>query len=134
MKKEINKIFDDEKLNKIDPNLCLLPDELKRDIYEKYFYPNRLVLDLLEELESHESKTLNINNLFPILRQVLQDPIAVKYLLENYLYMSPYYNNYNKNIFKDLYDDIIINKIKHFVLITDPVEDFALTWVFRMYK
>jgi hypothetical protein len=129
----INIIFNDEELNKIDSNLCLLPDELKRDIVEKHFYPNRLVVDLLKELESHESKTLNIINLLPILRKVLEDPLAIAYLLENYIYTSPYYN-YKKNIFKELYDSIIINKNKTFVLIEDPVEDFALNWLFTMYK
>ena len=63
MNEKIDKLFNDKELNKLDPNLCLLPDDLKRDIFEKYFYPNRLVLDLLEELNSHECKTLNIINL-----------------------------------------------------------------------
>ena len=133
MDKEIKKIFDDEKLHELDSNLTLLPEDLKHDIFEKYFYPNRLVVDLLKELESHESKTLNTINLLSILRQVLHDPLAVDYLLENYIYTCPY-SNYKKNIFKQLYNDIIINKIKHFVLIKDPVEDFALTWIFIMYK
>ena len=134
MEKEIiTKIFDDEKLHALDPNLTLLPHELKRDIVEKYFYPNRLVLDLLEELESHECKTLDIIHLLPILRDVLKDELAITYLLENYIYICPYHN-YKTNIFKELYDDIITNKIKHFILLDDPVEDFALTWVFTMYK
>jgi hypothetical protein len=133
MDKEIKNIFDDEKLHEFDSNLTLIPDELKNDIYEKYFYPIRIVKVLLEELESHESKILNIINLLPILRIVLKDEIAVNYLYKNYLYISPYHD-YKKNIFKELYDDIIINKIKHFVLVEDPVEDFALTWVFTMHK
>ena len=133
MNKQIEKIFNDIELHKLDPNLCLLPDDLKRDIYEKYLYPNRLVLDLLEELNSHECKTLNIINLHPILQKVLKDELAIEYLLENYLYICPY-SEYRKNIFKSLYDDIIINKKKHFVLIEDPIEDFALTWICIMYK
>ena len=40
METEINKLFDDKVLNELDPNLTLLPDDLKRDIFEKYFYPN----------------------------------------------------------------------------------------------
>jgi hypothetical protein len=132
-KEIIAKIFDDKVLNELDPNLTLLPDKLKSDIYEKYFYPKRIVKALLEELESHESKILNIINLLPILRDVLKDELAIAYLLENYLYICPYHD-YKKNIFKALYDDIIVNKIKHFVLIEDPVEDFALTWVHYMYK
>jgi len=71
MEIEIKKLFDDNELNKLDPNLTLLPDDLKRDIFEKYFYPNRLVIDLLDELQSHECKLLDITNLLPILRNVL---------------------------------------------------------------
>ena len=133
MKEKIDSLFDDKEINKIDPNFCIIPDELKRDILIKYIYPNRLVYDLLEELESNESKTLNIIHLLPILRNVLQDKLAVEYLLQNYLYTCPY-QNIKSNIFKNLYEDIIIYKNKHFVLLNDPVEDFALTWVHYMYK
>jgi hypothetical protein len=133
MNEKIDKIFNDIELHKIDPNLCLLPDDLKRDIIEKYLYPNRLVLDLLEELNSHECKTLNTVNLLPILQKVLKDELAIQYLLENYLYICPYSEN-RKNIFKSLYNDIIVNQVKHFVLIHDPIENFALTWLITMYK
>jgi hypothetical protein len=133
MEIEIKKLFDDKVLNELDPNLTLLPNELKRDIFEKYFYPNRLVLDLLDELQSHECKLLDTKNLVPILGNVLKDNLAVKYLYENYIFKLPS-SSYKQNIFKKLYDDIIVNKIKYFVLITDPVEDFALMWVFTMYK
>jgi hypothetical protein len=132
-KEQIEKIFDDEELNKIDPNLSLLPYDLKRDIYEKYFYPNRLVLDLLEELQSKDCRQLNIINLVPILRNILQDELAVDYLLENYLYICSY-SGYKTNYFKQLYNEIIVNKVKYFVLIDDPIEDFALSWIFYMYK
>ena len=131
MNKKINKIFNDKKLHDLDPNLTLLPFELKRDIYTKYFYPNRLVIDLLEELESNECKTLNIINLFPILQKVLKDDLAIEYLLDNYVYICPYYKS---NIFKKLFEDIIIDNKKYFKLIIDPVEDFALSWLHIMYK
>jgi hypothetical protein len=132
-KELIEKIFNDKELNKIDPNFAIIPEDIKVDIFEKYLYPNRIVLDLLEELESHESKTLNIINLVPILRNVLNDSLAIKYLLNNYIYICPY-NNYFKNYFKMLYEDIIINKKKCFILVQDPIEDFSLTWVHYMYK
>jgi len=134
-KKElIEKVFNDKELNKIDSNFTLIPEDIKIDIFKKYLYPNRLVLDLLEELESHESKTLNIINLVPILRNVLKDRLAIDYLLENYIYICSYYDDYRENIFKRLYNDIIIEKKKYFILIKDPVEDFSLAWVFHMYK
>jgi hypothetical protein len=133
MNEKIDKLFNDKKLNELDPNLCLLPDDLKRDIFENYFYPNRLVLDLLEELNSHECKTLNTIKLVPILKNILEDKLAIQFLLENYLFVRPF-SNIKKNIFKYLYDDIIINKNKHFVLIENPIEDFALMWVCTMYK
>lgn len=132
-KELIEKVFNNIELNKIDPNLALIPEDIQLDIFEKYFYPNRLVLDLLEELESHESKTLNIINLVPMLRNVLKDSFAIEYLLNNYMFICPY-NNYSKNYFKMIYEEIIINKKKCFVLVKDPVEDFALTWVHYMYK
>lgn len=129
----IDKIFNDKELHKIDHNLCLLPYDLKRDIYEKYFYPNRNVKDLLEELESHRCQTLDITHLIPILKNVLEDELAIDYLLNNYVYKCTYYDS-ETNIFKNLYNDIMIKNKKHFILIKDPVEDFALTWVFTMYK
>jgi len=63
----------------------------------------------------------------------VKDKLAVKYLYENYIFNYSY-SSYKKNIFKKLYDDIIVNNINHFVLITDPVEDFALMWICTMYK
>ena len=129
----IDALFNDKELHKIDPNLTLLPDELKRDIYEKNLYPNRLVYDLLEELKSNESAKLDTIKLRPILQRVLKDKLAIDYLLNNYIYTCPY-NDDKRNLFKELYEYFIINKNKQFVLIQDPVEDFALTWVHYMYK
>jgi hypothetical protein len=131
---EINILFlENENENNL---LSLLPYDLKRDIYEKYFYPNRLVLDLLEELQSNYCQRLDIIHLLPILRNVLEDKLAIDYLLKEYEYIypgvpPPYYK---QNIFKNLYNDIIINKRKYFILLKDPIEDFALSWVHFMYK
>jgi hypothetical protein len=129
---DLNKIFDDKELNKIDKNLSLLPDDLKCDIFQKYFYPNRLVLDLLEELNSNRCHRLNYEKLLPLLTNVLQDKLAIDYLYNNYTFRYSE-NCISVNCFKQLYDQIIINNNRNFVLIENPIGDFCLSWLMRMY-
>lgn len=137
-KSEINLVLDnlyqDEYLNNIDKNLYLLPDDLKRNIYIEYFEPICKAQDLCNKLiillSGKSSRQLDIKPIVPLLTLILDNKYAVEYLLENYIFEYTIYNK--KNIFKILYEEIIINKKRNFINF-DIVSDMALSWLYRMY-
>jgi hypothetical protein len=129
---EFNPIFDDIELNKIDKNFIVIDNETKIEIYNKHLSPNKLCNNLLINLKSQKSCNLDISDIVPILRIILDDKESINYLYNNYYHID----NYTKkkiNYFKDLYNKIIKNTDKNFTLIKDPVEDFALSWLMYLY-
>ena len=128
-------IFDDKKLNSLDKDIYLLPDDLKNKIYSDYFKDKLLAQELcnnlLVQLESYDSIKLNYEKLSPFLEKVLKNELAVKNLYENYEYLDIIYNR-RINIFKNLYDTIMIDKKKNFEKL-NTVNDFALSWLHRLY-
>lgn len=129
---ELNTLFDDIELYKIDNNYILIDNEIKNKIYNKNLLPNKLCINLLINLKSKNSYNLDVNDILPLLRIILDDKESINYLYNNYYHIEK--NSTNKiNYFKNLYDKIIKNKEKNFVLINDPVKDFALSWLMYLY-
>jgi hypothetical protein len=132
---EIESLFNDKQFNNIDKNLLLLPDDLKKNIYIEYFEPiieaHKLCNQLISLLTSQSSRQLDKDPIVPILTLVLDNKLAIEYLNENYFFVDDY-NNKKQNIFKKLYDQIIINNKKNFIHY-DLVDDFALSWLYYMY-
>ena len=93
--KEIEIIF-----NNFDSYLTLIPDDVKRNIYENYFFPKKLINELLDELNSISCKQLEIEKI------VLEDKMAFDYFYNQYYYLCPY-SNKKSNFFRLLYDQII---------------------------
>lgn len=138
MKTNIDKIeslFNDKQLNNIDNNLFLLPDDLKKKIYIEYFEPiieaQKLCNKLISLLHAKSSRQLDKDPIVPILTLILDNKWAIEYLNENYFFVDEY-NNKKQNIFKILYNQIIINKKKNFIYF-DIVTDFALSWLHYLY-
>ena len=136
--KVINNVFHDVELNNFDKGLYLIPDDVKKNIYFDYFYPNepeviakKLCDLLLEELNSSECKKINIENLVPILEKVLENEFAIKYMYNDYCYHDKY-SGKNYNYFQIFYDKIIIKKEKNYVNLSE-IHDFAFSWLFNLY-
>ena len=130
----LDNLYQDIYLNNIDNNLYLLPDDLKRNIYIEYFEPTCKAQDLCNNLitllSSKSSRQLDIKPIVPLLTLILDNKYAIDYLLENYIFEYTY--NKKKNLFKILYEGIIINKKRNFINF-DIVSDFALSWLYSMY-
>ena len=126
--------FHDVQLNNIDKNLYLLPDDLKRNIYIEYFEPifkaQELSNKLITLLSTKSSRECDIQPIVPILTLILDNQYAIEYLLEKYFFHDEY--NKKRNLFKILYEQIIINKKRNFINF-DIVSDFALSWLHIMY-
>jgi hypothetical protein len=133
---EKNPLFDDIKLNNIDKNLSLIPEDIKKKIYNDHFkliIQSRELCDLLLiELNSDKCINLDISDLFPLLSNVLINEYAIEYLYNNYYHYDESTKKKN-NYFKKLYDKIIKNNNRNFILIDNPIEDFALSWLMYMY-
>ena len=133
---QINPLFDDIDLNKFEKNLTLIPDDIKREIYEDYFEPiikaRKLCDELVFQLNSINSIKLNIIDILPLLNLVLENKYAIEYLYNNYYYKDTITGE-KINYFKILYEKIIKNKDKNFILINNPIEDFALSWLMHLY-
>jgi hypothetical protein len=130
--KEIEIIFNDKKLNNFDNYLTLIPDDVKRNIYENFFSPKKLINELLDELNSISCKQLEIKKIVPLLKIVLENKMAFDYFYNQYYYLCPY-SNKKSNFFRLLYDQIILKKKKNFIKIQDPLEDFCLSWLMYLY-
>lgn len=129
---EINPIFDDIELNKIDKNFILIDNKTKNKIYNDNSLPNNFCTNLLINLKSKKSSSLDVADILPILRIILDDKQSIDYLYKNY-YHNDYSTNNKINYFKILYDKIIKNNNRNFILIKDPVEDFSLSWLMHLY-
>jgi hypothetical protein len=124
---EINPIFDDIELNKIDKNFILIDNKTKNKIYNDNSLPNNFCTNLLINLKSKKSSSLDVDDILPILRIILDDKQSIDY------YHIDNYTNTKINYFKILYDRIIKNNNRNFILIKDPVEDFSLSWLMHLY-
>ena len=129
---EINDIFDDIKLNLIDKNFILINNETKNKIFNKNQLPNKLCTNLLKNLKSNKSINLDISDILPILRIILDDKESIDYLYKNYYHID-YYTNNKINYFKNLYNKIYVNNDKNFIFLNDPVKDLALSWLMYLY-
>jgi len=127
--------FHDVELNNIDKNFYLLPDDLKRNIYIEYFEPTikaqELSNKLITLLSTKSSREGDIEPIVPILTLILDNQYAIEYLLENYFFYDEHTNK-KRNLFKILYEKIIINKERNFINF-DIVNDFAQSWLHIMY-
>jgi len=133
-----NKIFDDKELNEFEKKLFIIPDDIKKNIYYDYFYPNeprviasKLCDELLNEIDSFKHTTCNTTKLSLILTKVLENNLAIEYLYNNYCYYDKY-NNTKRNYFRIVYDKIIINKEKNYINFNE-VDDFALSLLSYIY-
>ena len=123
-------ILDDIELKQIDENLYTITEEVKQNLKDKYL-SDELCKKLTTELNSHECINLDIIYLSPIVELVLKNKYAVNYLYNNYYYFDKYQNK-KINIFKNLYDKLIVEKKKNFINCT-LVNDFALSWLHIIY-
>jgi hypothetical protein len=127
-------LCDDNILNNFDNNFTILPDDLKRKIYDDYFkeelIAEKLCNDVLIELNTKNSYCLCKVDLEPLIKKVLENKIAIKNLCEI------------SDVFKDLYTKIIINKSKNFINLyndsdinkaTYGASDLALSWLYMLY-
>ena len=90
----------------------------------------KLVENLYYHLNSIESRQLDREKLVIILEKILQNKNIVKYLYDNYEFTDA---NHDKiNLFKKIYDDLVINKKKNFENL-NLVNDFVLSWIHLMY-
>ena len=129
-------LIDDKELHNFDKKLYLIPNDIKQKIYYDYFDPiikaHKLADELILQLKSKNSIKLDIIDILPLLNLVLENEYAIEYLNKNYYHLDTYL--YQKiNYFKKLYDQIIKRKIKNFILIDDPIQDFALSWLTYLY-
>lgn len=123
-----------DELIKLEKNIELLPNDIKKKIYYEYFYPNepkvvaiKLSNNLFIELNSKLSKSLNIINVVPLLEKILENEYAIDYLCNN-----PNSTNEMFDIFKNLYDKIIKNNNKNFIRL-NKINDLALSLLFTLY-
>jgi hypothetical protein len=153
-------LLDDIELHEIDVNFYTIQEETKNKLFSNFIieeinhekqieeqetkYPVfqipiselkkkhiRLCNELLLELDSTKSINLDYENLVPLLKIVLNNKKSVKYLQGKYFYTYPC--STRKNLFRDLYEKIIIKKEKNFLKIDNPLSDFALSWLMSMY-
>ena len=83
--------------------------------------------ELLKELDSKSSKLLEPINLIPIVKKVLENERAIKYLCDD--------ENSSNNkcvIFKYLHDKLIIKNGKNFIHL-NKIEDFSLSYLYHLY-
>ena len=90
-----------------------------------------LCKDLINQLDSHDCIILDISHLSPLLELVLHNKYATNYLYNNYYYYDKYQNK-KINIFKKLYNELVVEKRKNFIHM-NIVDDFALSWLHIIY-
>ena len=126
---EKNKIIENIELNKFEKNLFLLPDDLKKHIYKLFFEPTLLAYEIvnnfLEKLESKKSIVLDISDILPLIEIILNNNLCIQKLYYSYFIIDPY-TKFKINYFKILYDKIIKNNKRNFILLNKK-EDLALS-------
>ena len=74
-----------------------------------------LCKDLINQLDSRDCVILDITHLSPLLELVLHNKYATNYLYNNYYYYDKYQNK-KINIFKKLYNELVVEKRKNFTV------------------
>ena len=98
-----------------------LPTDIKNKIYTEHFCNENKYKKLKELLESRDSCRLNLTpKLKNSIKDLLEDTDFIDYLLTK------------DKVFKDLYEDFIINKKRHFIRM-EFYNDFATSWLFTLY-
>lgn len=123
-------LFDDIDMHVTDKNFSILSEEVKQKLVDIYL-SDELCNALMTELNSCESIQLNYIQLASILELVLQNKHVIDYLYNNYYYYDKYQNT-KINIFKNLYDELVVEKNKNFVNLS-LINDFALSWLHKIY-
>jgi hypothetical protein len=114
-------------INNKDPYCKLVENPIFIDETEENI---KLVENLYYHLNSMESQQLDREKLVIILEEILQNKNIVKYLYDNYQFTD---TNHDKiNLFKKIYDDLVVNKKKNFENL-NLVNDFVLSWIHLMY-
>lgn len=101
-----------------------LPKELCQKIYQDHFSVDVRYKNFQEAITSKASKSLIYwdNQIYrEQVRIVLKDRELLEYVLQKH----PEFRNF--------YEDIFIKRKRHFIKITDPIDDLALCWLFRLY-
>ena len=94
-------------------------------------YAQKLCKKITTELDSEKCIALDITNLSPLLDEVLKNNYAINYLYNNYYFYDKYENKKIK-IFQNLYNDFVVDKKRNFINYT-LINDFALSWLYRIY-
>jgi hypothetical protein len=123
-------LLDDIDLHVMDEKFSILSEEVKQNLVDIYL-SEELCKNVMTELNTIESIQLNYIHLAAILELVLQNKHAIHYLYNNYYYYDKYQNT-KINIFKNLYDELVVEKKKNFVNLS-LVNDFALSWLHKIY-
>ena len=103
------------------PNLELeslpghLPEDLKNHIYNEYFLLKNDCDKVLEWLNENSSLKKNISEIYDIVSNLLESPIAVEYLIKQNKYLKSSYNyhfiEYKKHF-------VLMNKVESFITAT----------------
>ena len=99
-----------------------LPNDIENLIYFDYVEPDMIMTELKKILNSYNSKNLYHKSLYHYLKNII---------LKNDIVVSNLINN--DKIFKQIYDKHIIKGEKNFILIEDPIESMALSWLMYLY-
>lgn len=123
-------LFDDIDLHVMDEKFSIVSEEVKQNLVNIHI-SEQLCKKLMTEFNTLDSIQLNYIQLASILELVLQNKHVIDYLYNNYYYYDKYQNT-KINIFKNLYDELVVEKKKNFVNLS-LINDFALTWLHKMY-
>ena len=98
-----------------------LPKDIQKLIIYDHVYPNLILQELSEILNSEQSKKLVYTPILYYLKNViLKNEIVIKYLIKN------------DRIFNIIYEEHIIKKEKNFILL-NIIDSMALSWLMYLY-
>jgi hypothetical protein len=81
-------------MTKLEDNIKKLPEELKKYIYQEYIEIQLFYDKFKEALDSEESRSLNIVNIYPFIPRILAKPKYIKHLLIKLYCFETIYNDH----------------------------------------
>ena len=108
----------------LDKYIYNLPDDIQKYIYYDFFH-NKIIAEklcnkLLKEIKFSQSIRLDYLYIRPTIEKVINNKLAVDILCKN------------DNLFKNLYNTIIVKENKIFKLM-DSINDLSLSWLMYLY-
>ena len=100
----------------------MLPDDVLKKIYDNYFSSDIIIHKLTDILNSKESQNLNHHRLSEYLKKVV---LGNKEVVEKLKKENP--------LFLQIYKEEIVCNQRHFKLIENKYESFAMAWLMYLY-